>query len=95
MGIVLLGNDVVLTAGNSMTLIQTNIRTLDSYEIARLAVSPSVNELAQSPDGSIYLGLVLPNPGASTDICPDPDRATPAKPVGTEHEDLRASADDR
>lgn len=62
MGIVHLGEGVVLTAGNSVSIVETDTRTWDHREIASLSVSPSVNELALCPDGTIYLASYYPTP---------------------------------
>jgi hypothetical protein len=62
MGIVHLGKGIVLTAGNAVSLVQTDTQNWNHHEVARLAVSPSVNELTQSPDGAIYLASYYPTP---------------------------------
>ena len=59
-GVVHLGDGVVLTAGGSGTPRTGLPGTWDHHEVARLAVSPSVNELAQGPDGTICLACYYP-----------------------------------
>jgi hypothetical protein len=54
MGVVKLDDSSVLTAGDAVTLGRTDLRTGEYREIAQLALRPSVNELALSPDGCIY-----------------------------------------
>jgi len=55
MGVVKLDDSSVLTAGDAVTLGRTDLRTGEYREIAQLALRPSVNELALSPDGCIYI----------------------------------------
>ena len=60
MGIVRLDSRTVLTAGDSVTLVRTDTESWESTEVARLAVSPSVNELARDRDGTVYLASYYP-----------------------------------
>lgn len=60
MGIVRLDSGTVLTAGDSVTLVRTDTESWESTEVARLAVSPSVNELARDRDGTVYLASYYP-----------------------------------
>lgn len=55
MGVVMLDDCSVLTAGDAVTLGRTDLRTGGYSEIAQLALRPSVNELALGPDGCIYI----------------------------------------
>ena len=69
-GLIHLGEGVVLTSGDSVSLVRTDISTWDRGEVAQLAVPSEiepVSELSQDPDGTIYL--------ASHYRAPDPDWA--------------------
>jgi sugar lactone lactonase YvrE len=60
MGIVRPDSRPVLTAGDSVTLVRTDTESWESTEVARLGVSPSVNELARDRDGTVYLASYYP-----------------------------------
>ena len=62
MGVVKLDDSSVLTAGDAVTLGRTDLRTGEYREIAQLALRPSVNELALSLDGCIYIASYGHNP---------------------------------
>jgi hypothetical protein len=64
MGVVKLDDSSVLTAGDAVTLGRTDLRTGEYREIAQLALRPSVNELALSPDGCIYIASYDRSPTA-------------------------------
>lgn len=55
MGLVHLGHGVILTAGDAVTVGQTDTTTGHYRELAQLAVRPSVTEMALAPDGTLYL----------------------------------------
>jgi hypothetical protein len=59
MGVVNLGGGVVLTAGDAVTLGRTDVWRGEYREIAQLSLKPSVNELARSPDGSVYIAAYI------------------------------------
>jgi hypothetical protein len=63
MGIVSLGGDAVLTAGDAVTLGCTDVRTGEYREVAQLDFQPSVNELVIGPDGGFFLAAYYQDGG--------------------------------
>jgi hypothetical protein len=64
-GLIQLRESVVLTSGDSVSLVRTDISTWDHREIAQLAIPSEiepVSELSQDPDRNIYLASHYPAP---------------------------------
>ncbi len=55
MGLLVVDSGVVLTGGDNVSISRTDTTTWTSHELARVAVRPSVTELAQAADGDVYL----------------------------------------
>jgi hypothetical protein len=66
MGIVRLDSRTVLKADDLVTLVRTDTESWESTEVARLGVSPSVNELARDRDGTVYLASYYPTAASET-----------------------------
>lgn len=60
MGVIHLGSGVVATCGGSVTLGLTDTTTWEYCEVARLALSPSVNEMVHDSDGCIFIASTYP-----------------------------------
>lgn len=62
MGLIRLTPRSILTGGDSVTLLSTDLTTGQTFEVAQLNLQGSINELTLGPDGSVYIAAYVPSP---------------------------------